>query len=160
MWRKWGITQNFFLAFTDELEKQRFIKKNLNWANKKCKNFNIYNVVFFNNNKEKHQEILFYTCFQKSWYDASIFLFFYFFFSFWKFWFFEFLGGLKGKKWPKITNLSLSRWCTQPFADVLQNSSTYKFCKIHRKTTALKSIFKKEQLSGKWYSSSGVFLWN
>ena len=27
MWRMWGTTQNFFLAFTDELEKQIFIKK-------------------------------------------------------------------------------------------------------------------------------------
>ena len=35
----------------------------LKWANKKCKNFNIYNVVFFKKkNREKHLEIsLFYT---------------------------------------------------------------------------------------------------
>ena len=26
MWRIWGTTQNFFLAFIDELEKQIFIK--------------------------------------------------------------------------------------------------------------------------------------
>ena len=42
-----GTPQNFCLAFTDELEKQLFIKKLLKGANKKCKNFNIYNVVFF-----------------------------------------------------------------------------------------------------------------
>ena len=35
--KKWGTPQNFFLAFTDELE----------WANKKQNNFNIYNVAFF-----------------------------------------------------------------------------------------------------------------
>ena len=27
MWRRWGTPQNFFLAFTDELEKQTIIKK-------------------------------------------------------------------------------------------------------------------------------------
>ena len=27
MWRRWGTSQNFFLAFTDELEKQIFNKK-------------------------------------------------------------------------------------------------------------------------------------
>ena len=29
MWRKWGTPQNFCLAFIDELEKQLFIKKNV-----------------------------------------------------------------------------------------------------------------------------------
>ena len=29
MWRRWGTTQNFFLAFTDELEKQIFTKETL-----------------------------------------------------------------------------------------------------------------------------------
>ena len=63
MWRLWGKTQNFCLAFTDESEKQ-LLKKLLKWTNKKCKNFNIYNVPFFKrNNKEKPLEIsLFYTC--------------------------------------------------------------------------------------------------
>ena len=46
IWRRWGTPQSFCLAFTDELEKQLF-KKLLKWANKKCKNFNIYNVLFF-----------------------------------------------------------------------------------------------------------------
>ena len=32
-------------------------KKLLKWVNKKWKNFNIYNVAFFNKNKEKHPEI-------------------------------------------------------------------------------------------------------
>ena len=45
MWRRWGTPQNFCLSFIDELEKQLFIKKLLKWANKKCKNLNIYNVV-------------------------------------------------------------------------------------------------------------------
>ena len=62
-WKRWGTTQNLFLAFLHELEKQLFIKKLLKWANKKCKNFNTYNAAFFKNNKEKHLEItLFYTC--------------------------------------------------------------------------------------------------
>ena len=34
-------TSDFFLAFTDELEKQIFIKKLLKWANKKQSNFNM-----------------------------------------------------------------------------------------------------------------------
>ena len=44
--RRWDIPQKFCLIFIDELEKQLFIKKLLKWANKKCKNFNIYTVVF------------------------------------------------------------------------------------------------------------------
>ena len=49
MWRRWGTPQNFFLAFTDELEKQLIIKKKLlKWANKK-QYFHIYNVAFFKN---------------------------------------------------------------------------------------------------------------
>ena len=36
--------KNFFLAFTDELEKQ-LSKKLLKWANKKRTNFNTYNVI-------------------------------------------------------------------------------------------------------------------
>ena len=68
MWRRWGAPQNFCLAFSDELEKQLLLKKMLKKANKKCKNFNIYNTVFFKKNKEKHLEIsLFYTCVLKSW---------------------------------------------------------------------------------------------
>ena len=39
--------KNFYLAFTDELEKQLIIKKTVEVSNKKCKNFNIYNVVLF-----------------------------------------------------------------------------------------------------------------
>ena len=31
----------------------------------------------------------------------------------------------------------------QPFADVLQNRCPWKFCKIHRKTPALESLFNK-----------------
>ena len=50
--KKVGTPHNFYLAFTDELE-----KKLLKWVNKKWKNFNIYNVAFFNKNKEKHPEI-------------------------------------------------------------------------------------------------------
>ena len=62
MWRGSGTPQNFCLAFIDELEKQLFIKRTLKWANKKCKNFNIYNVFF----QKKMKEIsLFYTCVPK-----------------------------------------------------------------------------------------------
>ena len=39
------MPQNFCFVFIDELEKQLFIKKLLKWANKKCKNFSIFNVV-------------------------------------------------------------------------------------------------------------------
>ena len=51
MWRRWDTPQNFCLAFINELEKQLFIKKLLKWANKKCNNFNIYNVVFLQKKK-------------------------------------------------------------------------------------------------------------
>ena len=60
------IPQNFFLAFIDELENTDLLKKLLKWVNRKHKNFNIYNVVFFKKLKEKHQEIsLFYNCVPK-----------------------------------------------------------------------------------------------
>ena len=46
--------------------KNNYLKKLLKWANKKCKDFNIYNAVFFRKNKEKHLETpLFYTCVPK-----------------------------------------------------------------------------------------------
>ena len=60
-----GVQLRFFLAFTDELERQIFIKKLLKWTNKK-QNSNVYNAAFFKKNKEKHLEIsLFYTCVSK-----------------------------------------------------------------------------------------------
>ena len=41
-------TSEFLFGIIDELEKQLLIKiKLLKWTNKKCKNFNIYNIVFF-----------------------------------------------------------------------------------------------------------------
>ena len=65
MWRKWGTPQNFFLAFTDELEKQIFTKKVLKWAKKKQNNFNICNVAF-KKKINKHLKIsLFYACVPK-----------------------------------------------------------------------------------------------
>ena len=39
--------QKFCLAFVGELENQLFIKKTVEVGNKKCKNLNIYTVVFF-----------------------------------------------------------------------------------------------------------------
>ena len=68
MWRKWGTRQNLCLAFIDELEKQLFVKKLLKWANKKRKNFNVYNVVLKKKKRkerETHLEIWFYTCVSK-----------------------------------------------------------------------------------------------
>ena len=48
------------------LKNNYLLKKLLKWANKKCKNFNIYNNVLFKKTKEKHLEIsLFYTCVPK-----------------------------------------------------------------------------------------------
>ena len=71
--RKWGTPQNLCLAFIYELEKQLFIKKTVKSANTKCKNFNIYNVVFFQTNKEKHWRYHYFTSpYQKSWwYDLQ-----------------------------------------------------------------------------------------
>ena len=55
--------RTYFWHFFMNLKSNYLFKKLLKWANKKCKNFNTYNVVFFKNNKEKHLEItLFYTC--------------------------------------------------------------------------------------------------
>ena len=45
------------------------LKKLLKWANKKCKNFNIYTVYFFKKNKEKHldlDKLFFYICAPKN----------------------------------------------------------------------------------------------
>ena len=53
MWRKWGTRQNLCLAFIDELEKQLFVKKLLKWANRKRKNFNVYNVVLKKKKKKR-----------------------------------------------------------------------------------------------------------
>ena len=47
------------------------LKNRLKWANKNCKNFDIYNIIFFLKN-EKHLEILlFKPVYQKSWYLHS-----------------------------------------------------------------------------------------
>ena len=40
-----GTPQNFCLTFIDELENNYLLKKLLKWANKKYKNFYIYNIV-------------------------------------------------------------------------------------------------------------------
>ena len=53
---RWSTPQNLYLAFIKELEKQLFIKKLLKWANKKCKNFNIYNIVFKKKKERKTPE--------------------------------------------------------------------------------------------------------
>ena len=48
------------------LKNNYLFKKLLKRANKKCKNFNFYNIVFKKKIKEKHLEIsLFYTCLSK-----------------------------------------------------------------------------------------------
>ena len=44
------------------LKNNYLLKKTVKWSNEKCKNFNIYNAVNVLKNKEKHLEILFYTC--------------------------------------------------------------------------------------------------
>ena len=41
-----GAYLKICLAFIDKLENIYLLKKLLKWANKPCKNFNIYNVVF------------------------------------------------------------------------------------------------------------------
>ena len=64
MWRTWGTTQNFFLAFTDKLEKQ-ILKKVLKWANKKQNYFNIYNAACFKKYEKTPEISLFYTCLSK-----------------------------------------------------------------------------------------------
>ena len=46
MQRRRSIPQNFCLALIDKLENTYLLKKLLKWANKPCKNFNIYNVAF------------------------------------------------------------------------------------------------------------------
>ena len=60
--KKVDTLQNFFLAFTDECEKQMFMKKLLKWANKKQNNFNNYNVAFLKKkDKEKHWRYYYFT---------------------------------------------------------------------------------------------------
>ena len=59
MWRRWGHTSEFCLAFIDELEKQIFIKKTVE--------------LYWKKNEEKHLEIsLLHICVPKSWwYDLE-----------------------------------------------------------------------------------------
>ena len=48
MWRSWGTPLNFFLGFTDELQKQIIINKTVEMGQQKTKYlqyFNIYNVA-------------------------------------------------------------------------------------------------------------------
>ena len=46
--RRWGTPQNFCLAFIDKFEKNNYLLKKLSkWADKKCKNLKIYDVVSF-----------------------------------------------------------------------------------------------------------------
>ena len=55
MWRRWGIPQNFFLTFIDELEKQTITKKTVEVStNKKQNNFNICNAAFKKKKKKKN----------------------------------------------------------------------------------------------------------
>ena len=67
LWRRWGTLQNFCLTFTDELEKQLFIKKNCWSGPTKNSRIIIFTTLhFFKKNKEKHLDIsLFYTCVPK-----------------------------------------------------------------------------------------------
>ena len=58
MGRRWGTPQNFFLAFTDELEKQIFIYKNVEVGNKKQNDFNIYNAASKKKDKQKATDII------------------------------------------------------------------------------------------------------
>ena len=48
MWRMCGTSQNFFLAFVDELEKQIIItiKKTVKVGQQKQNNFNIYYIAY------------------------------------------------------------------------------------------------------------------
>ena len=61
MWKRWGKSQNFFVALIDNLKNNYLLKKLLKWANEKCKNFNIYNVVFEKKNKEKYLRYHYFT---------------------------------------------------------------------------------------------------
>ena len=45
------------------------LKKLLKWANKKCKNFNIYNVAFLLKNKEKHLRYHYFTMYGTKYID-------------------------------------------------------------------------------------------
>ena len=56
-----GSPQNFFWHLLMNLKNNYLLKKLLKWANEKWKYFNIYNILFFWKNKEKHLEILFHT---------------------------------------------------------------------------------------------------
>ena len=49
------------------LKNNYLLKKLLKWVDKKCKNFNIYNVAFSKNNKEKYLQYHYFTpMYQKS----------------------------------------------------------------------------------------------
>ena len=45
----------------------------------------------------------------------------------------------------------------QPFADVLENRCSKKFCNIHRKTPALEQLYKRDSSSGFSYEYYKIF---
>ena len=58
--RRWGTPQNCYLAFIEELEKQLFIKKTVEVAQKNNIKLLIFTMLYFlKKNKEKHLKILF-----------------------------------------------------------------------------------------------------
>ena len=65
MLRRWEKPQNLLWHLLMNFKNNYLLKKLLKWANIKCKNFNIYNVVFFLKNKGNTGDILFYTCVPK-----------------------------------------------------------------------------------------------
>ena len=57
IWRRWGTSHIFFLAFTDELKKNYLFKKQLTWVNKKQNKFNICYTLFKKKKKKKKRKI-------------------------------------------------------------------------------------------------------
>ena len=70
MWRRWGTTWIFFWHLLINL-KNKYLKKLLEWANKKQNNFIIYNAAFFENTWRYHY---FTHVYQKFWWYDSQFL--------------------------------------------------------------------------------------
>ena len=72
MWRRWGKPNSVWHLLMD-LKKNYLLKKLSKWANKKCKTFNIHNVVFLKKIKKNYWRYHYFTpVYQKSWwYDLQ-----------------------------------------------------------------------------------------
>ena len=59
MWRRWGTPQNFFLVFTDEPERQLFIKKAVEVSQIKNVRISIFRMYSLKKSKSQSCDVCF-----------------------------------------------------------------------------------------------------